>query len=123
MIFITRLILISITCYLAGAIMPWWVIIVCSMVVSFLLPGHNFNSFLSGFLGVGLLWMVLAWKFDMESGSNMSSKMTQLFKIDDPIILILATGLIGGIVGGFSAFTGNSLRQIFIKKKKPSFYS
>ncbi|MEQ6120923.1 hypothetical protein [Reichenbachiella sp. MALMAid0571] len=123
MIFILRLILISVSCFAVGTIMPWWSVILCSVIVSFFLPGHNFNAFLSGFLGVGLLWMVMAWKFDMESGSNMSNKMTELFKIDDPILLIVGTGVIGALAGGFAAFTGNSFRQIFIKKKKPSFYS
>lgn len=123
MIFILRLILISVLCFAVGTIMPWWSVILCSVVVSFFLPGHNFNAFLSGFLGVGLLWMVMAWKFDMESGSNMSIKMTELFKIDDPILLIVGTGVIGALVGGFAAFTGNCFRQIFIRKKKASFYS
>jgi len=59
----------------------------------------------------------------MESGSNMSIKMTELFKIDDPILLIVGTGVIGALVGGFAAFIGNSFRQIFIRKKKASFYS
>ncbi|MFY0652733.1 MAG: hypothetical protein JXQ96_11895 [Cyclobacteriaceae bacterium] len=123
MIFILRLILIAFACYLAGILMPWWSVILCSIIISFFLPGHSFNAFLSGFLGVGLLWMVMAWKFDMEAGSNMSSKMTEIFKLDDPIYLIIVTGVIGAILGGFSALTGNTFRQVFIKKKKVSFYN
>ena len=123
MVFILRLVLIAISCYGLGYIMPWWSIVLCTAVISFLLPGHSFNAFLSGFLGVGLLWMVMAWKFDMESGSNMSTKIIDLFPIDDHILLILATGFVGAIVGGFSAISGNTFRQLFIKKKKQSFYS
>jgi|AntAceMinimDraft_12_1070368.scaffolds.fasta_scaffold05873_3 hypothetical protein len=123
MVFILRLVLIAISCYGLGYIMPWGSIVVAAVVISFFLPGHNFNAFLSGFLGVGLLWMVMAWKFDMESGSNMSTKIIDLFPIDDHILLILATGFIGAIAGGFSAITGNTFRQLFIKKKKQSFYN
>ncbi len=123
MIFLVRLVIIAIMCYALGPVMPWWIVSVCAFVVSFFLPGNNFNAFLSGFLGVGLLWMVMAWKFDMEAGSHMSNKIAQLFQLDDPMYLILGTGAIGAIVGGFSAFTGNSFRQIFIKKKKASLYS
>ncbi|MDP4679235.1 MAG: hypothetical protein NWS46_02590 [Cyclobacteriaceae bacterium] len=123
MAFILRLVLIAISCYGLGFVMPWWSIVVCCIAISFFLPGYSFNAFLSGFLGVGLLWMVMAWKYDMLSGSNMSSKILQLFPIDDHIILIVVTGLLGGLVGGFSAITGNTFRQLFIKKKKGSFYN
>ena len=123
MVFILRLVLIAISCFGLGYIMPWWSIVVCTFVISFFLPGNSFNAFLSGFLGIGLVWMVMAWKFDMESGSNMSTKIIDLFPIDDHILLIVVTGLIGAIVGGFSAVTGNTFRQLFIKKKKQSFYS
>lgn len=123
MVFILRLVLIAISCFGLGYIMPWWSIVVCAFSISFFLPGNSFNAFLSGFLGIGLVWMVMAWKFDMESGSNMSRKIIDLFPIDDHILLIVVTGLIGAIVGGFSAVTGNTFRQLFIKKKKQSFYS
>ena len=123
MTFLIRLILISLASYALGYTMPWWSIIVCAVVVSFFLPGNNFNAFLSGFLGVGLLWMVLAWKVDMQTGSNISVKIAQLFQVDQSNLLIIGTGVVGALVGGFSAFTGNSFRQIFIKKKKKSLYS
>lgn len=68
--------------------------------------------------------MVMAWKLNVETNSIMSSKVVQLIEVvDDPNTLIIVTGIIGGMVGGFSAFSGNSFRQIFIKKKKPSLYS
>lgn len=97
---------------------------ICSFVISFIIQGNNINAFISGFLGIGLLWMVMAWKLNVETNSIMSSKVVQLIEVvDDPNTLIIVTGIIGGMVGGFSAFSGNSFRQIFIKKKKPSLYS
>lgn len=124
MIFILRLLLISSSALLTAQFMPWWSILLCSILVSFILPGNNFNAFISGFLGIGLLWMIMAWKVDVETGSVISAKVVQLLPyINDSPMLIIATGVLGGIVGGFGAGTGNSLRQIFIKKKKPSLYS
>lgn len=123
MIFIIRLILISITCFVAGLFYPWWSIILCTVIVSFFMPGNNFNAFLSGLLGVGLLWLIMAWKVDISVNSIISSKIVQLFPpIDDTMTLVIATGILGGITGGLSAFTGNSFRQIFMRKKKKSIY-
>ena len=120
--FIVRLIVISLSCFITAQFMPWWSIIVCSILISFLVPGNNFNAFLSGFLGVGLLWLIMAWKIDIETASIMSSKIVQLFPVSDANMLVILTGVLGGLVGGFSAYTGNSFRQIFMKKKKVSLY-
>ncbi|WP_422358663.1 hypothetical protein [Reichenbachiella sp.] len=123
MIFIFRLILISTLTYLLGLIAPWWSAIIGAAIVAFLMPGNNFNAFLSGFMGVGLIWMVLAWKVNVETNSIMSQKIVQLFPVDDINMLIILTAIIGGTAGALGAFTGNSFRQIFIKKKEKSFYS
>lgn len=92
-------------------------------IVSFFLPGGNFNAILSGLLGAGLVWLVMAWKVDIETQSIMSQKIIQLFPVDDTNMLILIVGALGGIIGAMGAFTGNSFRQLFIRKKEKSFYS
>lgn len=123
MIFIFRLILISTLTYLFGLITPWWSVMLAAAIIAFLMPGNNFNTFLSGFMGAGLIWMVLAWKVDIETNSIMSNKMIELLPIDDINMLIIVTAIIGGLAGALGAFTGNSFRQIFVKKKEKSFYS
>lgn len=121
--FIIRIILIAALSYLSGMLLPWWGIAIAAGFISFLLPGHGFNVFVSGFLGVGLLWMAYAWKTDIETGSVLSQKIVQLFPVSEVTYLILATGVIGGLVGAFSGLTGSTFRQIFMKKKQKSYYS
>lgn len=121
--FIIRIILIAALTYLSGMIFPWWGIAIAAALISFLLPGHGFNVFVSGFLGVGLVWMAFAWKTDIETGSILSEKIVQLFPVSEVTYLILATGVIGGLVGAFSGLTGSSFRQIFMRKKQKSYYS
>jgi len=123
MLFLFRLILISVFTYLLALFTPWWSAIGCSALIAFFLPGNNFNAFLSGFMGVGLIWMVMAWKVNVETESIMSLKMIDLFPIDDVNMLIILTAIIGGFAGALGAFSGNSFRQIFIKKKEKSFYN
>ena len=123
MIFIIRLLLIAATCFLTSMYMPWWMVLVSAAIISFFLPGSNFNAILSGLLGAGLVWLVMAWKVDVETASIMSKKIVQLFPVDETNMLILIVGAIGGVSGALGAFTGNSFRQLFIKKKEKSFYS
>jgi hypothetical protein len=97
--------------------------VVVAAGVSLAIPTSSFGAFVSGFIGVGLLWMVLAWKIDIESHSILTAKVASLFGVDDTIYLVAGSGLTGALTGGLGSLSGNSLRQIFIKKKKASFYS
>lgn len=121
--FILRIILIGVICYFTANLAPWWSVAFIAAVVSFLLPGNGLNVWLSGFLGVGLLWMGMAWKVDTESASIMSQKILELFPINELGLLVIVTGAIGGTVGAFSALTGNLFRKLFMKKKQKSYYN
>ena len=123
MIFLFRLILIAIFSFLFALMMPWWSAILSSALIAFVLTGNNLNAFLSGFLGVGLVWMVTAWKIDIDTNSILSLKIVTLFPFEDKNLLIVFTGVIGAVAGGLGAFLGNSFRQLFVKKKETSFYS
>lgn len=109
--------------YLSGVYLPWWGVVVVAALVSLVIPTNGFAAFVSGFIGVGLLWMVLSWKIDIESQGILTNKMSALFGLGDPIYLVIASGLIGALAGGLGSVTGNSFRQIFMRKKKASFYS
>ena len=119
---IFRIILIAGIGFFASNMLGWWSIAVIAFVIAFLLYGNNFASFLSGFLGAGLLWMGYAWMLDVETNQIMSQQMASVLQQSEPIILVIATGVIGALLGGFGAVTGNSARLIFIKKRKSGLY-
>lgn len=120
---IIRILLITILAYFLSFYMPWWVLIAISFIVGFLLPGHSLNLFISGFLGGGLLWMTQAWYLDVKTQSILSAKVVNLFPFDDSFLLIVITGIIGALCAAFGCLSGNSFRQLFMKKKTKSFYS
>jgi hypothetical protein len=121
--FILRLILITAGCYFIPFYAPWWIIFVITGLVGYLIPGNGFVVFNAGFLGGGLVWLGYAFKLDVETQSIKSEKLVQLFPVSDPTYLIIAAGVTGAFSAGFGALTGNSFRQIFIKKKQKSLYS
>ncbi|WP_258097987.1 hypothetical protein [Marinoscillum pacificum] len=120
---IARIILILSVSYLSALYLPWWSLIVVAFLVGFGIPGNGINQFIAGFLGGGLLWMTYAWLIDVQTESILSEKIVKLFPLDDPIFLLVLTGLLGAIAGALGALSGNSFRQLFMKKKQKSFYS
>lgn len=122
--FIFNIILIAALAYLLELFLPWWSVIMAAFIVNMWLPTKGFNAFLSGFLGVGLLWLLYAWLIDAESSSILSSRMAGIFGLANPAMMIALTGLAGGIAGGFAALSGSQFRRIFMKEApKRGYYS
>jgi hypothetical protein len=79
--------------------------------VALLVHQHAGKAFLSGFLGVFLLWAGLAWWIDMKNNGVLSAKMAHLLPAGgSPVILILLTAVVGALVAGFGALSGSFLR-------------
>ncbi len=111
--FITAIILTALTGFIAGLVSfsPWWGFAVTSLLVAILVHQKAGKAFLSGFLGLFLLWAGLAWWIDMKNNGILSGKIAGILPLGgNSILLILVTGLTGGLVAGFAAMTGSYLR-------------
>ena len=104
--------------------MPWWILVLIAFAVSVAIPTNDFGAFLAGFLGIGLLWLVIAWNIDIETDSVLSSKIAYIIPVEgDTTFLVILSGVIGGVAGGFSSLSGNLFRKIFMKKQQQSMYN
>lgn len=110
--FITALVLTAIFAFISGLFLPWWGIAITSLLVAVIIHQTAGKAFLSGLLGVLLLWSGLAWWIDMKNNGILSSKIAQVLPLGgNTILLIFVTGLIGGLVGGLAAMSGSYLRS------------
>jgi hypothetical protein len=117
--FILATLLTAVFSWLAGSFLEWWSIALVAFLVGLLLPQSNGRSFLSGFLGIFLLWGLLSVWIDVKNNSILSEKIAQLFKLGgSSLLLILVTALVGGLVGGFAQLSGSSLRRLIAVNKK-----
>ncbi|MCO6496406.1 MAG: hypothetical protein J5I50_01965 [Chitinophagaceae bacterium] len=106
--FISSLLLIAILSYVLGLFLPWWTIAIAAFVVCWLIPQKGFASFLSGFLAVFLLWGIMSYMISAANHDILAHRISELLlKKDNPTMLILVTGLIGGVVAGFAALSGS----------------
>jgi hypothetical protein len=117
MLFLLKTALIAITAYAAQLFFPWWIIMVSAFLVGAIVPTKSINSFLSGFLGVGLLWLLYSWILDLRSESILSEQLAPLFQLEEPAYMILFSALIGAVVGGFGALSGDLFVKSFPKRE------
>ncbi|MEM6735810.1 MAG: hypothetical protein AAGC64_03420 [Bacteroidota bacterium] len=120
---IIRIIAIGVLTYFLSSLSAWWISMVISFFVCFTFPSSGLNAFIAGFLGVGLTWMGYSWILDTQNELVFSSKIAAIMQVGDPLILVLAAGIIGGFVSGFSALTGTCFRKLFTKPKPKSLYT
>jgi len=97
--------------FVAGMFLPWWSIAPIAFIVAFFLIQHIGLGFLSGFLGIFIVWGLVATWIDIRNENILSQKIAQLFSLGgSSVLLILVTALVGAVVGGFAAMAGSSLR-------------
>ena len=110
--FIVQVVLIAAASYVAEMFFPWWTVVLCAFLVNLFIPTKGLNAFLSGFLGVGLLWLIAAWLIDQDTNSILTARVAELLYLGEPFLLVVVTGVLGGILGGFGALTGSLLRNL-----------
>jgi hypothetical protein len=109
-----RLISAIITIIILSAILegylPWWVIAPVAFIVSYLFRLRWHQGLLAGFLGLLILWGGIAFFIDHSNQHILSDRVSVLFfKSVKPHVLVLMTGIIGGLVAGFAGMTGGFL--------------
>lgn len=115
--FIIKTVLIVVLAFLMQMFLPWWSIAFAAFFVNIIITSKGFSSFLAGFIALFLLWGVKAYLMDEANEQILSTKMAQLFSVT-PTLLLLITGAIGGLVGGFAALTGSNFMALFKKERR-----
>lgn len=109
--FIVATVLTALLAFISGLFLPWWGIAIAAVVVAVLVHQKAGKAFLSGLLGIFLLWAGLAWWIDMKNNGILSQRIASILPLNgNSILLIGVTALVGGLVGGFAAMTGSFLR-------------
>src|SRR5881275_1955925 len=110
--YILSIIVTALVAFVMGLYMPWWGIAIAAFLVSAAIPQKPAFSFLSGFLGVFLLWEVLAWWIDNKNNGILSQKIASVLPLGgSTVLLIVINSVIGGLVAGFAALSGTYARR------------
>ena len=110
--FLVSVVLTALLAFVAGLYLPWWSIAIAAFIVALIIPQRPGSSFLSGLLGLFLLWGALALWINIKNEGILATKIASVLPLGgSAVLLILVTGLIGGLVAGFAALSGSYLRS------------
>lgn len=121
--FLAKVILIGILTYILEQFLPWWSIALAAFLGGIIFKTRGLNAFLAGALGVGLIWLWIAWRIDYETDSILTIKIAGIFKLENKNLLIAITVLLGSFTGAFLAWTGHNFRKLFEKRSREGYYS
>lgn len=108
--FLISVVAISLLSYWLGFFLPWWIPAPVAFLVTFFLPQKSGVSFLSGFVGVGLYWLVYALMRDVSNEHILSGRMAAIFGLPGTAFFMAVTVLVGALIGGLSAWSASLLR-------------
>ena len=92
--------------------LPWWSFVFTSFIVAMAVHQKPGKAFSSGFIGLFLLWGLLAILKDNPNEHILSSKVAKLLPLGGSyILLIFLTAFIGGLVSGLAATSGSTFRK------------
>lgn len=116
--FLIATILTALLSFIAGIYVPlWWFFAIVALLVALLVHQRSGKAFLAGFLGLFILWLVLAFWMDSANEGILSAKIASLLPLGgSKWALIILTAFIGGLVAGFAALSGSYLRASGSKK-------
>lgn len=113
------LIIILILVFAAGLLLPWWVLAIICFCGALALARSGVQAFWSGFAAVFVAWSILALIKSLPNHNILADRVAHLFSLPNWLLLLIVTGLLGGIVGGFATLSGWLFRSMFIRTELP----
>ncbi len=110
--FILSFVFTVVLAYLLGVFFDWWTVAIAPFLVALLWRQSPKRALGTGFLAIFLLWGAMALTKDIPNHHILSTRMGILIlKTGAPALMILLSALLGGIIGGLSAWSGSLLAR------------
>lgn len=97
-------------------LLPWWSVMLASFTTACLIGLKRSAVFFVPFLAIAVLWMVLAFWLSNANDFILAKKISTLLPLGgNPYLLILVTGIIGGLAAGVAGVFGKQCNSLLKK--------
>ncbi|PTM09887.1 MAG: hypothetical protein DA407_04770, partial [Bacteroidetes bacterium] len=110
---IKNLIFTIILAYVLSFYLPWWSVMIAAIISGFIIPLKKGAVFFIPFVAVALLWIIQSYILSNANDFILAEKIAVLLKLNgNTTLLILITGVIGGLAAGISGVLGKQISTI-----------
>ncbi len=103
--------LIIISAFILNLFLPWWSIAIPGLLFGYLFNKKGWTSFSLGFLALFLLWGGQALYIHFANNAILSTRIAEMLSVGSPFLVVLITGLLGGLVSGLATLTGSLVKE------------
>ena len=103
----------SIIAIVLSQFLPWWYVMIAGFISSLLISLEKAAVFYIPFLAIFCFWTVYAFILSSSNDFILAKKIAVLLPLGgNPYLLIIVTGLIGGLAAGIAAIFGKQLSTL-----------
>ena len=96
--------------------LPWWGIAITGLILGFQMKPTSGKAFGIGFLALFLLWSGQALYTHLANDGILSTRIAEMLGVGSPLLVVLITGILGGLVSGLAVLSGALLKDAVSKK-------
>jgi hypothetical protein len=102
--------------FILSLFLPWWSVMTAALATALFIPLKNLAVFFVPFLAILFFWII--YSFILSSGNDytLAKRISVLLTLGgNPYVLILVTGIVGGLAAGIAAIFGKQLSLVLKK--------
>lgn len=99
--------------------MPWYAVMIAAFLSGAIVSLKKAATFVVPFLAIALFWIGYAMYLSAPNDFTLASKIAVLLPLEGKAnLLLLVTGMIGGLAAGFAGLFGNQVHSVFFKQRE-----
>lgn len=103
--------------YVLSLVLPWWSVMTAALATSLFIPLKKAAVFFIPFLAILLFWFVFSFILSRGNDFILAKRIAVLLPLGgNPYVLMLVTGIIGGLAAGIVAVFGKQLGLVLKSK-------
>ena len=96
--------------------LPWWSVMTAALTAALFIPLNKAAVFFVPFLAIFLFWAVYGYMLSSGNDFTLAKRIAVLLPLGgNPYVLLLVTGMVGGLAAGIAAILGKQL-SLLLKK-------
>ncbi|MEO6523006.1 MAG: hypothetical protein ABIN91_15090 [Mucilaginibacter sp.] len=108
--------IILIASLIVSFVLPWWIVAIISFLAALWIAKGLVNGFGSAFIAIFIVWVVQALFKSVPNDHILATRVAHMLPLGGSwILLVLITGLIGGLVAGMAGLTGALFKKALAK--------